>query len=184
MENSNADMNSLPKLALTLAQQWAAQGGKQKLATLLAEERVGDLVDEIFEQVVARFSPQGAPVSEADYTEMNAEEEAGSLEGWFLAIHAAFAPLASALGCCPDCFVGMEGCPTCGGEGSIGGFQKPNPRLLKSLIIQPLQAVGVPLKLESLQRQAPIEPQEFHSGPPTGHSLNPLEPNEEVNHEI
>jgi hypothetical protein len=53
-------------------------------------------------------------------------------------------PLALALGCCPECMVGLEQCPRCFGESKVAHFE-PDPELLRALIANPLIARGVPL---------------------------------------
>ena len=65
-------------------------------------------------------------------------------------------PLALALGCCPDCIVGVEGCPKCLGQSKVGQFQ-PNQALLRALVINPLIARGVPVSLSETQESRPIK---------------------------
>jgi hypothetical protein len=55
-------------------------------------------------------------------------------------------PLALALGCCPKCLVGVEGCPKCLGRSKVAHYQ-PDYTLLKMQIVNPLAARGVPLTL-------------------------------------
>jgi hypothetical protein len=58
-------------------------------------------------------------------------------------------PLAQALGCCPECLVGVEICPACWGKSAVGG-NTPDPELLKTYIVEPLAASGVPLRLNGV----------------------------------
>jgi hypothetical protein len=55
-------------------------------------------------------------------------------------------PLALALGCCPKCLVGVEGCPKCLGRSRVAHYP-PAYTLLKLQIVNPLAARGVPLTL-------------------------------------
>jgi hypothetical protein len=55
-------------------------------------------------------------------------------------------PLALALGCCPECFVGIAGCQKCGGRSSVGTYP-PDEVLLEEQVIGPLVAHGVQLRL-------------------------------------
>ena len=56
-------------------------------------------------------------------------------------------PLALALGCCPECLVGFEGCPNCGGRSKVGHYP-PDYALLEAQVVTPLSALGVPLILK------------------------------------
>src|SRR5262249_32059741 len=55
-------------------------------------------------------------------------------------------PLALALGSCPECFVGIDGCPRCSGLSRVGQ-NAPDVELLQTLIVAPLAERGVPLAL-------------------------------------
>jgi len=55
-------------------------------------------------------------------------------------------PLALALGCCPECLVGVEGCPKCLGRSRVAHYP-PDYTLLEMQIVNPLAARGVPLTL-------------------------------------
>lgn len=78
---------------------------------------------------------------------MEAQQQAvvALLEGFQIKIR----PLALALGSCPDCFVGVDGCPTCLGRSNVAHFE-PDVALLQAHVVGPLAARGVPLVL--LQR--------------------------------
>lgn len=55
-------------------------------------------------------------------------------------------PLALALGCCPECVVGLELCPRCFGKSEVGYFE-PDPELLHAVVLDPLAARGVSLSV-------------------------------------
>ena len=67
-------------------------------------------------------------------------------EALFEVLRSRIRPLASALGCCPECMVGLELCPRCFGQSKVAYFE-PDTKLLRALIIDPLIARGVPLTL-------------------------------------
>ena len=60
-------------------------------------------------------------------------------------------PLALALGCCPECLVGLDGCPKCWGQSRIAYFP-PDVSLLEAQIVNPLSVRGVPLRLNKRDR--------------------------------
>jgi hypothetical protein len=64
----------------------------------------------------------------------------------FEALRIKIRPLALALGCCPECLVGIEGCPKCGGQSRVGHYP-PDYTLLEAQVVSPLAARGVPLSL-------------------------------------
>ncbi|HEY6718034.1 MAG TPA: hypothetical protein VI232_16965 [Reyranella sp.] len=55
-------------------------------------------------------------------------------------------PLALALGCCPECLVGVDGCPKCWGQSRVA-YYPPDVSLLEAQVVNPLAARGVPLRL-------------------------------------
>ena len=55
-------------------------------------------------------------------------------------------PLALALGCCPECLVGVDGCPKCWGQSRVA-YYPPDVSLLEAQVVNPLAARGVPLQL-------------------------------------
>lgn len=63
-------------------------------------------------------------------------------------------PLALALGCCPECLVGIDGCPNCWGQSKVG-YYPPDHRLLEAAVISPLAARGVPIVLNEGTTQKP-----------------------------
>jgi hypothetical protein len=86
-----------------------------------------------------------------DLSELHARVDA--MEGQLLAqqamlevLRAKIRPLAQALGCCPECVVGLEQCPRCFGRSAVGRFE-PDRELLRALVLEPLAARGVPLSM-------------------------------------
>lgn len=63
-------------------------------------------------------------------------------------------PLALALGCCPECLVGVEGCPKCWGQSRVA-YYPPDISLLEAQVVSPLAARGVPLQLREAHRSEP-----------------------------
>jgi hypothetical protein len=63
-------------------------------------------------------------------------------------------PLALALGCCPECLVGVEGCPKCWGQSRVA-YYPPDISLLEAQVVSPLAARGVPLQLREAHRNEP-----------------------------
>jgi hypothetical protein len=62
-------------------------------------------------------------------------------------------PLALALGCCPECLVGVEGCPKCWGQSRVA-YYPPDVSLLEAQVVNPLAARGVPLQLNEPNRSS------------------------------
>jgi hypothetical protein len=105
------------------------------------------------------------PVSQADWRtdglEPNGGPDLATLQDRVLAMEAAqqaqqalfealrtkIRPLALALGCCPECLVGIDACPRCWGRSGVGHYQ-PDYALLDAQVVGPLAACGVPLVLE------------------------------------
>lgn len=63
-------------------------------------------------------------------------------------------PLALALGCCPECLVGVEGCPKCWGQSRVA-YYPPDISLLEAQVVSPLAARGVPLQLREARQSEP-----------------------------
>lgn len=76
----------------------------------------------------------------------------------FETLRAKIRPLALALGSCPECLVGVEGCLRCGGQTRVGAYH-PDFALLEAEIIQPLVTRGVPLSLQA--RKGPSTGRQF-----------------------
>ena len=75
---------------------------------------------------------------------MEAQQE--SQQALFETLRTKIRPLALALGCCPECLVGVDACPRCWGRSRVGHY-RPDYALLESKIVQPLAARGVSLVL-------------------------------------
>ena len=73
-------------------------------------------------------------------------------------------PLALALGCCPECLVGVEGCPKCWGQSRVA-YYPPDVSLLEAQVVSPLAARGVPLQLSEPRRSEPRRNEPRRSGP-------------------
>lgn len=75
---------------------------------------------------------------------MEAQQKAQ--QALFELLRAKIRPLALALGCCPECLVGVTGCPKCWGQSKVGHYP-PDYVLLEAEVVSPLAARGVPLVL-------------------------------------
>jgi len=87
---------------------------------------------------------------------MEAQQEAQ--QALFEVLRTRIRPLALALGCCPECLVGVEGCPKCWGQSKVAHY-KPDYTLLATKVVNPLAARGVPLVLSD----APAPGAEHHT---------------------
>jgi hypothetical protein len=81
------------------------------------------------------------------------EAEHAMQQAMFEQLRIKIRPLAQALGCCPECFIGIFGCGTCGGRSSVGSY-RPDYALLEELVIKPLAERGVPLNLAQAKTSA------------------------------
>ena len=63
-------------------------------------------------------------------------------------LRAKMRPLALALGCCPECLVGVVGCPRCWGRSKVAHYP-PDYALLEMQVVSPLVTRGVPLTLRA-----------------------------------
>ncbi len=96
------------------------------------------------------LKPRRAP-EQSDLSDLHARVDA--MEGQLLAqqamlevLRTKIRPLAQALGCCPECVVGLEQCPKCLGRSAVGHFE-PDRELLRALVFEPLAARGVSLSM-------------------------------------
>jgi hypothetical protein len=78
------------------------------------------------------------------------EEQQRAQQALFEVLRMRIRPLALALGCCPECLVGLDGCPKCLGRSNIGYFE-PDQALLRALVIHPLAARDIPIVLAEKQ---------------------------------
>lgn len=172
----------LPRVLLPYAQQWAERSGMTLLSRILEDEQFGALVEKYGEEIAIRATtpatpfgvgnhewngkqpvPRRATVVEGNgngrYLE-NLQDRISALEAehqlqlaMFEQLRAKIRPLAQALGCCPECFVGVMGCRTCGGRSTVGTYA-PDHDLLMDRVVNPLVARGVPLSFD--QVKAPV----------------------------
>jgi hypothetical protein len=166
----------LPAIVFPYVQQWAERSGLTLLAQLLVDEQFRALFEKYGDEMVRRMArgshtpgngngqgngkgpaPRGEPrVGEADrkasdFTDlqdrvlaMEAQQEAQ--QALFELLRSKIRPLALALGCCPECLVGVDGCPNCWGRSRVANYP-PDYTLLQTQIVSPLAARGVPLVL-------------------------------------
>jgi hypothetical protein len=166
----------LPRVFLPYAQQWAERSGMPFLSKLLVDEHLRALIerygDELFERLsqAKRAQARGngkangrKPALHVVGEQAEPAEEEADLAGLHERLHAIEAqyelllgvletvrakmkPLATSLGCCPECLVGVAGCHKCLGKSKVG-YYEPDAALLQSVIVDPLAARGVPLAL-------------------------------------
>jgi hypothetical protein len=160
----------ISRFLLPLGQQFAANSGFPAISKLLADEQIHGLVAQLGDSVLAGFAGPGAkpkgPETPAGAEGAPADSPAESVDMQQLAsrltcveaqhtqlvtfietVRTQMRPLAQALGCCPECLVGVEGCPACWGKSAVGS-NPPDLELLQARIIDPLAAAGTPLRLD------------------------------------
>jgi len=111
----------------------------------------------------------GAEPEAPDLATLNArvvamEQQLESQQALFEILRSKIRPMALALGCCPECVVGVFGCSKCMGQSKVGYFQ-PDPALLQSQILDPLAARGVPITLNNPQSKNNFETKKKRSTP-------------------
>lgn len=178
MENQSLG-NGLPQIFFSYAQQWAERSGYTLLSRLLVDEQFQELVEKYGGEIVtvvakgtfgngkgpgnenrsqtraeSRASETDAGVDDLSNRVLALEEQQEAQHALFEALLLKIRPLALALGCCPECLAGIEGCPKCGGRSKVGLF-KPDYTLLESQVVSPLAARGVPLSLNRKQAPGP-----------------------------
>src|SRR5262245_21213416 len=149
MENESLG-NALPRILFAYAQQWAEGSGFTLLSRLLVDEQFQGLLEKYGGEIVTlmasgtfkngngrgngkKSTPRAEPrVSETDAAAddlkglqdrlLALEEQDEAQQALFEALRIKIRPLALALGCCPECLVGIEGCPKCGGRSMVGHF--------------------------------------------------------------
>lgn len=164
---------ALPRILFPYVQQWAERSGYTLLSRLLVDEQFQELVEKYADVMtqMARPTPtngngrgngkKSAPSVEPRLSEADAnaddlsslqdrvlalEEQQEAQQALFEALRTKILPLALALGCCPECLVGIEGCPKCRGRSRVGHYA-PDYTLLEAQVVSPLAARGVPLSL-------------------------------------
>jgi hypothetical protein len=162
----------LPRILVPYVQQWADRQGMTLLSRLLVDEQFRGLIEKYGDEIVMQMARAAVqPVNgsartnasrPAAYAEsfgvepdanandlrdlhdrvlaMEAQQDAQ--QALFQALREKSRPLALALGCCPLCFVGVEGCPGCQGRSKVG-LHPPDFALLDAQIVQPLAERGV-----------------------------------------
>jgi hypothetical protein len=166
----------LPRTLFPYVQRWAERSGLILLSRLLADDEFCALIEKYGDEVerwlenrnhapgngsvqrngsnpASRAQPSNGD-TDADACDseslrarvlaMEAQQE-GQQAG-FEALRAKMRPLALALGCCPDCFVGVDGCSTCSGRSKVAHYE-PDYTLLATHVVNPLAARGVPVVL-------------------------------------
>jgi hypothetical protein len=163
---------TLPRILFPYVQQWAERSGMTLLSRLLVDEQFRGLLEKYGDEVMSRMMPQANPPGSASQqgsdtvappcaspaaadSPLNGSSLA-KLQERVLAMEAQetvlsilrnrMRPLALALGCCPECLVGVEGCPKCWGQSRVG-YYPPEVSLLEAEVVNPLVARGVPLQL-------------------------------------
>jgi hypothetical protein len=173
----------LPRILFPYVQQWAERSGMTLLSRLLVDEQFRGLLEKYGNEVMSRMMqpdvPSGnAPQQGSDPTAppcaspgANDSPLNGSslakLQERVLAMEAQetvlsilrnrMRPLALALGCCPECLVGVDGCPKCWGQSRVA-YYPPDVSLLEAQVVNPLAARGVPLQLGEPDRTRASEP--------------------------
>ena len=162
----------LPRILFPYVQQWAERSGMTLLSRLLVDEQFRGLLEKYGDEVMSRVmrpapppvhapqqasdpvAPPGASPAAAD-SPLNGSSLA-KLQERVMAMEAQetvlsilrnrMRPLALALGCCPECLVGVDGCPKCWGQSRVA-YYPPDVSLLEAQVVNPLAARGVPLRL-------------------------------------
>jgi hypothetical protein len=160
----------ISQFLLPLGQQLAANTGFPAVSKLLADEQVHGLVARFGDSVLASLAetqaapkeantsqaanaaPAGKPADSAELEQLASrltcvEAQHAQLVTFIETVRTQMRPLAQALGCCPECLVGVDGCPACWGKSSVG-HQPADLELLQARIVDPLAAAGVPLRLD------------------------------------
>jgi len=166
----------LPRILFPYAQQWAEGSGLTVLSRLLVDEQFLALVEKYCDELVPRMAQatpaygngngrsngtkatsheylhvSDTDTNAADVASLNARVQAMEAqqqmhEALLEILRSKARPLALALGCCPECLVGVGGCPKCWGRGSVAHYP-PDYKLLDAQVVSPLAARGVPLVL-------------------------------------
>ena len=165
----------LPRILFPYVQQWAERSGMTLLSRLLVDDQFRGMLekygDEMMRGVMQAGFPPGnapqqcnepvAPLSPGPTDNSMNGSSLAKLQERVMAMEAQETalsilrnrarPLALALGCCPECLVGLDGCPKCWGQSRVAYFP-PDVSLLEAQIVNPLGARGVPLRLNEPDR--------------------------------
>lgn len=158
----------LSQFLLPFGQRWAANNGYPMLSTLLADEHLHALLTRYGDSMLAAWAEARAaaanrgPRAEAIFGDAELEKLGARLTAveaqhqqlltLLETVRTKMRPLAQALGCCPECLVGVEGCPVCWGKSTVAA-NPPDLELLQARIVDPLAASGVPLQLNGATRR-------------------------------
>jgi hypothetical protein len=167
----------LPKALFPYLHQWADSSGFTLLSKLLVDEQVQHLVEQYGDEIITLFSGfafghnqrhAASTVAGTSNNEFNDSDISGlqtlqermlvlekrqtELQAMFDMLRLKLQPLVLALGCCPDCLIGIEGCLNCDGRGGVGHFP-PDRSLLEAQILGPLASRGVLVSLDSTIKQ-------------------------------
>ena len=162
----------LPRILFPYVQQWADRSGMTLLSRLLVDEQFRGLIEKYGDEIVMQMAhaavrpingrgngskPAAHGESFGGEMDTNAkdlrdlhdrvlamEAQQDAQQALFQTLRNKIRPLALALGCCPQCFVGVDGCPACWGRSKVG-LHPPDDALLQTQIIQPLTERGVSL---------------------------------------
>jgi hypothetical protein len=167
----------LPRILFPYVQQWAERSGMTLLSRLMVDEQFRGLLEKYGEELMSGLMqagfPQGnAPQQASDPVALQGASPGATdnplngsslakLQERVLAMEAQetvlsvlrnrMRPLALALGCCPECLVGLDGCPKCWGQSRVAYFP-PDVSLLEAQVVNPLAARGVPLQFNEMDR--------------------------------
>lgn len=173
----------LPRILFPYVQQWAERSGMTLLSRLLVDDQFRGLLEKYGDEIMSRMAqpdhrpPAGSHANghanghaESSDSDTRASEpptngsSLAKLQDRVLAMEAQetvlailrnrMRPLALGLGCCPECLVGVEGCPKCWGQSRVA-YYPPDVSLLEAQVINPLAARGVPLALKEPRRSGP-----------------------------
>ena len=162
----------LPAILFPYMQQWAERSGFTLLTQLLVDEQFRALFEKYGDQMVRGMargsgapghgnghgnrkesvSPLGKGDRKAsDFTDLQdrvlaMEVQQEAQQALLGMLCSKMRPLALALGCCPECLVGVDLCPKCGGQSKVA-YYPPDQTLLEAQVVKPLAACGVPLVL-------------------------------------
>src|SRR6266849_4430451 len=178
----------VPRMLIPYAQEWADRSGLTLLSRLLIDEQFRSLIekysDELASQALSNIAQHrngnngrngnstttgpARPVTEAESTSedltrlqdrvLALEAQQEMQQAIFESLRTKIRPLALALGSCPECLVGVEGCLKCGGRTRVGDYY-PDYTLLEAEVVRPLVARGVPLSLQG--KRGPSTGREF-----------------------
>ena len=168
----------LPAILFPYAQQWAERSGFTLLAQLLVDEQLRALFEKYGDEMVRRAAqgshtpgngngrgngkgpalraeprvgeadPKGSDFTDLQDRVLAMEAHQEAQQALFEVLRSKIRPLALALGCCPECLVGVDGCPNCWGRSKVAHYP-PDYTLLQTQIVSPLAAHGVPLVLNA-----------------------------------